>query len=93
MSVSGLDLNLVHRAVAGRGGPAVIVAPDAICGSGVVTATSPAGHLPWRPLLAAPGKNFVPMEGDPSRPPVPAGRSDYGRRLAKQTGARIDLTC
>lgn len=94
MSMSGLDLNLVCRAGAGRGGLVVTVAPDPICGKGAAAAANPADELLWRPIQVAPDRNFVPMEGDPSRAPCPAEISDYGRfRLAELVGARIDLQC
>jgi hypothetical protein len=89
MSISGLDLNLVHRAGSGRGGLVMIAAPDTICGK-----AHPAGELLRRPIQVAPDKNSVPMEGDPSRPYGPAVIPHYGPfRLDQPAGARIDLLC
>jgi hypothetical protein len=92
MSISGLDLNLVHRGGAGRCGLVVIVAPDTICGKGA--AANPANALPCRPVQAPADRDSVPMEGGPSRPFGPAEISDYGGvLLAEPAGTRIDLRC
>ena len=89
MSITGLNLNLVQPAGAGRRGLVVIVTPDTICGKPAMAAD--VRECPSRPLRLS--RDFWPMEGDPSRPSGAAEMSDYGHRRETPVGAMIDLTC